>query len=398
MKRRSLLIGGGVLVAVSGAGVWRGYSQGIGRYGTGPAFAAWRGWKEQPQRGALGLVQAGILASNPHNTQPWLFAVAAERIEVYANPRRHLGAMDPFLREMHIGLGCALENMLLAAQTRGYTPQLSWEPSVALDQQQGREKPLHVATLKLASGAPAPLSLYKAIPHRHTDRAPYQTRSIAKQKRDELQRLAGSAKNVSLILLHRGEAKACEALAAASIRATKALISDREMARDSHRWFRHSREDIQTHRDGPNLDVAGLSPLMLAAAKMLPPLSQESTDKAWLDKTRTTMEEAPLLGMIAVRSLYDRVQAMEAGRLWQRLHLWATLQRLSVQPVNQLVEMVDRAKQGKTKAPWAGLLRDCVGDPRWTPSFVFRMGYPTQTAPPSPRLALKDVLLPGARG
>ena len=72
---------------------------------------------ERRERGAAGLVRAGILAASPHNTQPWRFRVSPTRVELYADPARSLGAFDPYLREMHIGLGCAVENM-----TRPPTP------------------------------------------------------------------------------------------------------------------------------------------------------------------------------------------------------------------------------------------------------------------------------------
>ena len=72
----------------------------------------------------LALVAAGILAANPHDTQPWIFHVDDDRIAVYADLSRNLGAMDALLREMHLGLGCAIQNMLLAAPANGYSVEL----------------------------------------------------------------------------------------------------------------------------------------------------------------------------------------------------------------------------------------------------------------------------------
>ncbi len=70
----------------------------------------------------LALVAAGILASNPHNTQPWIFRVTDTQIDILADTRRHLGTFDPYLREMHLGLGCAVENMALAAAPTALPP------------------------------------------------------------------------------------------------------------------------------------------------------------------------------------------------------------------------------------------------------------------------------------
>ena len=53
---------------------------------------------------------------------------------------------------------------------------------------------------------------------------------------------------------------------------------------------------------------------------------------------------APAFGFISVRDLYDKAQTLRAGRLWQRMHLWATTQGVAMQPLNQPVEMVDRER------------------------------------------------------
>ena len=73
----------------------------------------------------LALVAAAILAANPHDTQPWLFRIADETIEVLADASRHLGAMDPYLREMHIGLGAAIENLTSPPVQTAFRPPSS---------------------------------------------------------------------------------------------------------------------------------------------------------------------------------------------------------------------------------------------------------------------------------
>src|SRR5579864_8365958 len=115
LSRRKVLAlaGGGTLVLVVGGGVWRAADQGVFSTGEGPAYEPWDDWRTAT-RGPVNLVRAAILAANPHNSQPWLFHVTQTQIDLYADFQRNIGAIDPFLREMHIGLGCALENLLLA--------------------------------------------------------------------------------------------------------------------------------------------------------------------------------------------------------------------------------------------------------------------------------------------
>ena len=130
-RRKALaLAGSGTLVLVAGGGVWRAADQGVFSTGEGPAYEPWDDWRTA-SRGPLDLVRAAILAANPHNTQPWLFQVTPSQINLFADRRRNIGAIDPFLREMHIGLGCALENLLLAAAANGYTTQVTLLPDAS---------------------------------------------------------------------------------------------------------------------------------------------------------------------------------------------------------------------------------------------------------------------------
>src|SRR5271166_1306117 len=114
MQRRAFLKGAGVVtVAVVGGAVWRAYDQGVFSVGEGPAYEPWRDWRSDSGGGTLALVRAAILAASPHNSQPWLFKVADSHIELYIDKKRNVGALDPYLREEHIGMGCALENLVL---------------------------------------------------------------------------------------------------------------------------------------------------------------------------------------------------------------------------------------------------------------------------------------------
>src|SRR6202162_3824216 len=116
MQRRSFLRGGGALtVLVVGGGVWRAYDQGVFGVGEGPAYEPWQDWRTNSNDGPLVLVRAAILAASPHNTQPWLFKVTSSSIELYVDTMRHVGGLDPYRSEEHIGIGCALENLILAA-------------------------------------------------------------------------------------------------------------------------------------------------------------------------------------------------------------------------------------------------------------------------------------------
>ena len=94
------LAAGTALVVSAGGLGYRAYDEGVFQTGEGGAYDAWRDWNKQ--RGPMALVAAAILAANAHNTQAWLFHVSPQRIDVYADASRNIGAVDPFRREMYV--------------------------------------------------------------------------------------------------------------------------------------------------------------------------------------------------------------------------------------------------------------------------------------------------------
>ncbi|MCB9642447.1 MAG: hypothetical protein H6728_05180 [Myxococcales bacterium] len=393
MQRRTFLQSAGALtILVAGGGVWRAHDQGLFSVGKGAAYAPWEDWKAHKEEGVLGLIRAALLAANPHNTQPWLFRVRGQEIEIHADPRKHLGTMDPYFREMHIGLGCAIENLCLAAQAQGLHPKVLM-PAAQLGLTPHKDS--LVAKIQLSPAKAQASPLYEAIPHRHTNRYPYQSKPVSKGLEDELHKIAAPFAQAKLVLFSKERAAEKHAsFGKIVIESTQAICLDPKMSHDSHRWFRHTGRDIEQHRDGITLDSAGLPSALWLAARMLPPSSEKMANDGWQTSTKRCVEASPVFGLITISSLYDRPQNLEAGRLWQRLHLWASTQGLAMQPLNQPVEMVDRDHQLRRKSAWGSRLSPLLQDPKAAPTFAFRMGYPQRQTSSSPRRPLKDIVLP----
>ena len=392
MNRRAWLKGAGAVAVVAAGGlVWRVYDQGVFAAGAGAAYEPWTDWRSDATPGPLALVRAGILAANPHNTQPWLFQVGASRIELFADTRRNLGAFDPYLREMHIGLGCALENMRRTARVQGYEVTVIQHPGLLAAAASPRPQP--VATLELSPGRPRPDQLVDAIPRRHTDRGAYAAgRLVPGEMLEAMWAAFQDDTDVRLFLFSAPDER--KRFGELVLAATESIIADPEMVAASDRWFRHRWMDVQRRRDGITLDAAGLGPFVTTMAKLLPPASGETTHRYWRDATRDVqIPTTALFGLIAVRDLYDRPQALRAGQRWQRLHLMATVRGVAMQPINQPVEMVDRERE-QGKAPRAAAaLAALTGEAGWKPTFAFRAGLPTRPPTASPRRPVEAVVL-----
>jgi len=393
VNRRSFLKGAGALtVMVAGGGVWRAWDQGVFSIGQGPAYEPWKNWRDATD-GPLALVRAAILAASPHNTQPWVFRVTDSAIDLYLDTRRNVGALDPYLREEHLGLGCALENLLLAAAANGYAATVTLEPG-KLEPIPADPQTKLVARVDLAPGKSEPSELYEAIPRRHTNRAPYNPhRALAPDFLEELGRLPGDEPDTKLFLF-TAEADR-KKIAEVSSAANTEIYSDPDVQRGSERWVRLKWSSVQEHRDGLTIDAFGLPPVADAAAKMMTPrmlgwVASHSKQNSYSQ----LMLSAPLIGFIAVRDRYDRQQCLAAGRIWQRAHLFATARGLAARPCNEAVEMVDHERALGRPASRTALLNEITGDATWQPTFVFYMGYPTLTAHASPRRPVEAVLMP----
>jgi hypothetical protein len=393
VRRRSFLKGAGAItIVVVGGGVWRAYDQGVFSVGEGPAYEPWQDWRSFANDGPLALVRAAILAASPHNTQPWLFKITESSIELHIDTRRTVGALDPYLREEHIGIGCALENLMLAAPAHGYAATATPLPG-KLEPIPAEPKPQLLARVDLVSGKREESELYKAIPRRHTNRSPYDPgKPLPPDFIDALRRLPGDDADLKLFLFTaEADRKKITEISSA---ANREIYSDPHVQEGSDQWIRTKWSAVQKYRDGLTLDALGLTATDAAIAKMMPVwMLAWAASRGEKNSYSELMLSAPLLGFIAVRDRYDREQCLRAGRVWQRAHLFATVRGLAARPSNEAVEMVDHERALGRPASRAALLNEITGDPTWQPTFVFYMGYPTLLVHASPRRPVQAVLV-----
>lgn len=385
LTRRALLGGGTVTVVAAGGLAWRALDKGLFTDPQDrPGFEPWRDFAQGRHRGPMALAAAGILAASPHNTQPWLFRVGQHAIDVHAVPSRHLGAFDPFRREMDIALGCAVENMVQAAPGQGL--------SVTVSPVAG--EPTRIARLSLATASARAAPLAAAIIHRHTDRHPYDTsRPVDPGLLADLEGLADDP-GVRLVIMPRST-ESFQRFGEATVAATETIVADHEMNAWSHHWTRSDRATVDRDRSGLTLPVAGLDRFTELVGPLLPPLDAKTEGAYWLNLTRDqAVPTAGAFGMLLVKDPYDRTQSLAAGRLWQRLHLRGTLLGLGMQPLNQIPEVIDRERQLNKPPAMVAQIAPLLPDPAWRPTFGFRLGYPTRPAATAPRRDLSLATAP----
>lgn len=379
---RTVGLGIGTLAVAGAAGVtWSTISGGVFATGTGPAYAAWD--ELLPTTGdPPGLVRAAVLAANAHNAQPWHFAITPHRIDVFADPTRTLGTMDPLLREMYLSLGCALENLVLAGPPNGLAATVTLMPDPA---DRG-----HVARVDLSSTAAPTSPLFAAIPNRHTDRFAYDTTRPVDPAQLAALRALVDVPGTDLVWFTSAADK--RTFGDLTIRATEAIIADPQQSDDDAAWYRDTWQQIQSHKDGITVDPSGSSPFIRTYAKLLPVTRQQNSD-GWLSGTRDVqIPTATAFGALVAADPRDLTSRLQVGRLWQRLHLTSTGAGVSMQPLCQIPERIDREQSAGLPTDIGTAMAALLPAGRH-PLMTFRIGHPTTEALRSPRRPAEEVVL-----
>lgn len=382
MTRRSLLRRTGLGVAAlaalgTGAVALRAFDQGVWEVGKGPAYSPWKTWEKGT--GLAPLVGAAVLAPSPHNAQAWRFGISSHQIDVLADTSRDTGALDPFHRELHVGLGAAIENLTLAARANGLMPTVTTSADGS-----------RVASIHLRPAVARVPPLFEQIPRRHTNRYPFVAdRDVPSAALAAMSSL--TLPDVRLVWITKAEGRAHfgELLVAA----TEAIVRDDEQRASDGRWFRQDWEEIQRERDGVTIDAAGLPAMTAALAKLLPAQSPGDLAESWLQATRERhTRTASAYGLVAVRDSSSVDQRLRGGRSLQRVHLWATGAGLALHHMNQVTERADREAQLGVPATFGDAVSEVV-PVGWEALSSFRIGFPTQQPPPSPRRPVESVVV-----
>ncbi len=320
------------------------------------------------------ILLAATMAPSSHNTQPWRFRVDSQKIDLLGDMDRTMGKADPRLRELHVSLGCALENAVIAAASAGTPVLVEQMPGTPAD---------HFATLRFAeqgADAGANAELAAAIPMRRTNRGPYDNkRAVAPAALDAL----GSSASENVRVVWLTDPDDCARFSELSGKATDAHVSAAEIQRDSHRWYRMSRSDAEKYRDGITVSGANLPGAISLMMGLLPP-TPDSFDAGWAKATREThCGTAPAFGMLVVEKAGDRNAWAEVGRTYQRIQLAAALKGISTHPISQALAIRDSEVESGSPGPFAAGLAELGG--AGEVALAFRIGYPTREQQPSMR-------------
>lgn len=374
-RRKTLaLIGGGTILAATAAAGFDITRRPLA------ASAPWTaaGTYSDPRLRALSWA---ILAPNPHNRQPWKVDVSQPDTAILlVDTDRLLPHTDPFNRQITVGLGCFLELLRIAAlqDGLGVTFELFPEGSDA-----ARLDARPVAICRFAPTTDAPDPLFAQVPHRRSNKEPYDlTRPVPQ---DALARITAAAMHFPAYATN--DAAHVAAMRERSLRALRIEIATERTLRESVDLFRIGHREVNANPDGidftgPMFESLRLTRLFTREASMDPDgIIARSADAAFAANLESAMAH-----VWQVTPGNDRETQIRAGQDWLRINLAATAEGLGLQPLSQALQEfpemadlydevhADLAPEGGTVQMWA------------------RMGYGPQVGA-SPRWSLEEKLV-----
>ena len=319
------------------------------------------------------LLTAAALAPSGHNTQPWRFSVEGERITILPDPARRLPVVDPDNHALWISLGCAVENLVIAARGEGYHAEVD---DTGLD---GEDPGLTVHLQAGVTGGGHGNDLSAAIVERQSTRRSYDGRAIPGA---DLGRLEGASRQEGVGFHLFTDPVRIEPLIELVEEGNRRQFSDPAFVDELIRWIRFNPGEVRKRQDGLTHAAMGLPSIprwlgRFIMGKLVTPGSQARS------ASRAIRSSAALMLFSTDRA--DPRGWVSLGRSFERVALTATTLDIKHAHMNMPCEVPALREE----------LRRHLELGAAHPLLLLRIGY-AKPMPRSPRRPLEEVLVEGS--
>ena len=319
-------------------------------------------------------VNYATLAPSAHNSQPWLFRVRRHAIELYADLRRGLPAVDPNNRELVISCGAALHNLVLALRYFGYAHLVEILAEDRVSAPEGDSKVL-LARVRIGSSIAPNLedqNLFPMIAKRRTSRLQFDAQPLLGSFLTQIDQIA---QKHGAWLHTLADRKMRESIADFVAQANRVQISDKKFRDELSSW---SSSTPKGRRDGMPGYATGAAFVLTDAGQFLFRTFRFADWQARRD--RNLVVDAPALLLLGTDEDSPR-HWLNTGQALQAIALRGCLEDIWVAFLNQPIEV--------------SALREYLRkefDMKGYPQLLVRMGY-GPAGGHTPRRPLEEVLI-----
>ncbi len=360
LSRRTLVLSG-VTAAAAGAAAY-GFWPRLGRYQEEVARQRQLLSADPTLEALIGLA---TLAANGHNTQPWRFRLNQAGVEILPDFSRRTAVVDPDDHHLYVSLGCASENLVIAAEAAGR--------AAALQIQGGPEPRIDIA---LRPGPARETSLYQAIPLRQSTRSVFDGRPVSSED-IELLRIAAEEEGVAVLFF--SDESDLEAILEFVVEGNSAQMDDPAFIAELRDWLRFSPNHALESGDGLFSACSGnpVVPQWIGGAMFDAFFTKASENDKYRDQVRSSAGVAVFVGDRA-----DPEHWIKVGRSFQRFALQATALGIRNAHLNMPIEVPAIRPQ----------FADWLGMPDSRPDLIIRFGR-APALPMSLRRPVSEILV-----
>lgn len=304
-------------------------------------------------------------APSGHNTQPWKFHITDDTITIVPNLEVALPVVDGNNRELFISLGCAVENLCIAASYFGYTTHII-ECSIKAIIIELRKNDLTIED-----------SLFHQIEKRQTNRNIYNGNKISDEILQQLQSIP-KENGVQFYFTKIGTPFA-DTITEYIMKGNEIQMADIAFKNELLSWIRFNKKQVEATHNGLSYLVFGNPPLPEILARpivslFLKPNVQNKSDRKKIDSSshfvvHTTQQDT-------------FKEWINLGRTLQRFLSKATEIGISYAFLNQPCEVAALASDLREKLPVN----------KEYPTLIMRIGYAKQI-PYSPCKEIETLLV-----
>jgi nitroreductase len=301
------------------------------------------------------LLRYAILAPSSHNSQPWEFVVEDGHIEIHAVEERWLEVADRDKRELYISLGCAVENLCIAAEQFGFDFEIAYHDDTI---------PV-VVRLQPDSDTSSDRSpdLFDPITERSTNHHLFRDKSLDDSVRDVL-RDCILEDDVTLELIDDSKRK--DLIAELQAEADRLQMDDPDYRKELGYW----------------IGIGALGDSWLKARIGQVVVSYLDIGDREAKKNSKLIQSAPVVGVLMTDS-DDPSARIKTGQVFERMSLIVTRNGGAVHPMSQILERPEMREELTSILDGDGEL----------PQHLFRLGYPQEEQGHIPRWPLEKFLV-----
>ena len=307
------------------------------------------------------LISFAICAPSGHNSQPWKFQIVGNTIVISPDFSKRLPIVDSSDIELFISLGCALENMQIAATNYGYLSDYDYTDG-------------KIVVTFTKSDSCAVDSLFAHIKTRHTHRGSFTGEKIPQEQIEALKQID----NKSVATFASGTPAAdfiCREIEEGNV----IQMSDTAFKRELLSWMRFNKKHIEQTNNGLCYNVLGFpaTPMFMGkkiVKSFLKPESQNKTD----DKVNASVSHFCLLCTDG-KSEKDYIAL---GKKLERVLLTVCGSGLAYNFSNQPCEIPELTDKLRSELNIAGY-----------PAVLLRLGYGAEPKFRAPRESVESVLM-----